>query len=377
MLRVVTFRSPSGVFAVQRVTIREVAALAGVAVSTVSAVLNDTGDAKVASATRARVLEAVRVLGYEPHHAARALRGKSAGCLALIDDEVSTGPYGGQMLAGVQDVCGDLGIPVVSLSTHGDAERERDAVRYARSLGARAIVLASVSETVRPVPRPGTVVLLNGRTPADDVPGVVPDNEAGATGVVGELLYQGHRRIGVVTIASCEPADRRLAATRRALAAAGAAPPPDELVVRMALVEATAGGGREGARRLLALADPPTAILCFNDRMAMGVYQAVVEWGGRVPHDVSVVGYDNVEPVADSLDPGLTTVALPEREMGQLAAVLALDGTGLEAGRAEVSYAAEQLTWTGSTARIRCPLVLRGSVAPPRPAPSRQRAADR
>jgi hypothetical protein len=70
-------------------------------------------------------------------------------------------------------------------------------------------------------------------------------------------------------------------------------------------------------------------------------------------------------------------VALPEREMGQLAALLALDGTEPAAGRAEVSYAAEQLTWTGSTARIRCPLVLRGSVAPPCRARSRQRAADR
>src|SRR5215207_9743671 len=149
MLRVVTFRSPSGVFAVQRVTIREVAAMAGVAVSTVSAVLNDTGDAKVASSTRSLVLEAVEVLGYEPHHAARSLRGKRLRGLVVIDDDISTGAYGGQMLAGVRDVCDDVGIPLVGLSSRGSAEREADALRLARSLTDRPVIVASVSETVR------------------------------------------------------------------------------------------------------------------------------------------------------------------------------------------------------------------------------------
>jgi LacI family transcriptional regulator len=352
----------------ERVTIREVAAMAGVAVSTVSAVLNDTGSARVASATRARVLEAVDVLGYEPHHAARALRGKGSGSLVLIDDDVSAGPYGGQMLAGVDDVCAQLGVRVVGLRTGGAADRERDALHYAGSLGASGVVIASVSETVRRLPGTVRAVLLNGRSPSDDVPGVVPDNFAGSADVVRELVDYGHRRIGMVTIGPCEAADRRLDAARQVVAERwGRDAVTDDLVVRMSNVEATAGGGQEAGRRLLNLPEPPTAVVCFNDRMAMGVYEAAAERGLHLPSDLSVVGFDNVEPIADSLDPGLTTVALPEREMGQLAAVLALDPDGArDAATAEVSYSANQLNRVGSTVRIACPVIRRGSVGPPR-----------
>lgn len=366
----------------QRVTIREVAALAGVAVSTVSAVLNQDSGGRVASATRARVLQAVEVLGYTPHQAARALRGKNMRVLVLIDDDVSTGPYGGQLLAGVHDVCQDLGVPVVGLTTGGSPGRERDALEFARSMPARAIVLASVAEAVRDLPAMKAFILLNGRAPHDDGPGVVPDNEAGAADVIGELLAVGHRRIGLLTIGRCEAADRRLEAARESIRTAwGPAAIDPELVVRMSNVEATAGGGRDGARRLLNLADPPTAIACFNDRMAMGCYQAVAEQGLRVPHDVSIVGFDNVEPVAESLEPGLTTVALPEREMGQLSALVALglDHTHIPEA-VEVSFDREQVSRVGSTFRVRCPVVIRGSVGPPstgvgRPAPRRKARA--
>jgi LacI family transcriptional regulator len=355
---------------VERVTIREVAAMAGVAVSTVSAVLNDTGGARVASATRARVLEAVDLLGYQPHHAARALRGKSSGCLVLVDDDVSTGPYGGQMLAGVHDVCEQLGVPVVGLRTGGDPRREQEGLRYAASLGALAVVVASVSEAVRTLPVGVRGVLLNGRSPTDEVPGVVPDNERGPVEVARELVDDGHRRVGVVTIGPCEPADQRLEAVRQAVGERwGPAVAAEVPVVRMANVEATADGGREAGRRMLAGDDPPTAVVCFNDRMAMGVYQAAAERGLRVPADLSVVGFDDAEPVAESLDPGLTTVALPHREMGELAAVLALDAetaSGPAGAPLNVSYSAAQLTRTGSTVRVLCPVVRRGSVGPPR-----------
>lgn len=354
----------------ERVTIREVAATAGVAVSTVSAVLNDSSGVRVASTTRSRVLQAVEVLGYEPHHAARALRGKELGAVVVIEDDISTGPYGGQMLAGVYDVCGDLGVPAFGVSTGGDPKRERDAMAFARTLRARAVVLASVAEAVRDPAELRDVVLLHGRSRDDDVPGVVPDNEALSAAAVRELLAFGHRRIGLLTIGPSEPADRRLHAARKAISATrGADALADELVVRMSNVEATAVGGREAAGRLLDLAEPPTGIACFNDRMAMGAYQAVTERGWSVPLDVSVVGFDDLEPIAESLDPGLTTVALPQREMGQVAALLAL---GLDvatvAGPVEVSYTAEQLTVTGSTVRVRCPVVVRGSVGVPRAA---------
>jgi LacI family transcriptional regulator len=348
-----------------RVTIREVAAMAGVAVSTVSAVLNDTGDAKVASTTRSRVLEAVEILGYQPHHGARALRGKRFGCLVVIDDEISTGAYGGQMLAGVRDICDDAGIPVVNLSSGDDAARETDALRYARFLTDRPVIVATVSETVRTAPLPPNLVLLNGRTADDDIPGIVPDEGTGSALAVRELLSFGHRRIGFATIDPCEPADRRLHAAQQVLRdEVGPDAVPDELVVRMRHVEATATGGHEAGSRLLALPHPPTAVVCFNDRMAMGVYRAAGERGWRVPDDLSVIGFDNLEPVADSLAPGLTTVALPEVEMGQLAAAVAL---GIRESQPEAeSIELPEAMEVGRSLFVPCPLVIRESVGTPR-----------
>lgn len=333
--------------------------MAGVAVSTVSAVLNDTGNAKVASSTRSRVLDAIDVLGYQPHPAARALRGKQLGYVVVIEDDISTGAYGGQMLAGVRDACDDAGVRVLSLSSRGDPAREAEAIGVARSFTQSPVILASVSETVRTVGDPAGAVLLNARSPDDDVPAVVPDNEGGSAGAARELVEFGHRRVGFVTIGPCEVADRRVEAARRVLVGAyGPGAAPDALVVRMANVEATAGGGYDAAARLLAAVDPPTAVVCFNDRMAMGVYQAAADRGLSIPRDLSVVGFDNVEPIADSLAPGLTTVALPEREMGQLAATLAL-GIDDSGGVPEAQP-------VGRTRRVPCPLVVRGSVGVPR-----------
>ncbi len=112
-------------------------------------------------------------------------------------------------------------------------------------------------------------------------------------------------------------------------------------------------GGLQAGRALLDLDDRPTAIFCFNDRMAMGVYHAAAERGLRIPDDLSVVGFDNQELIADGLRPGLTTVALPHYEMGAWAVENLI--RRIENPESEV----EQV-------RLPCPLVSRGSVAAPR-----------
>ena len=119
--------------------------------------------------------------------------------------------------------------------------------------------------------------------------------------------------------------------------------------------ESEPGGGYLAARALLSLPDPPTALFCFNDRMAMGAYRAAAELGLRIPADLSVIGFDNQEIIADGLYPGLTTVALPHYEMGQWAMRTLL--RRIESRRPYRSEAGLH--------PMPCPLVRRDSIGPP------------
>jgi LacI family transcriptional regulator len=112
-------------------------------------------------------------------------------------------------------------------------------------------------------------------------------------------------------------------------------------------------GGHEAASRLLEIAEPPTAIFCYNDRMAMGVYRALNDRRLRIPEDISVMGFDDQQPIASGLFPGLTTVALPHYEMGAWA---------VECLAAQI--AGTPIDGDSHPLRLPCPLVTRSSVAP-------------
>jgi LacI family transcriptional regulator len=168
---------------------------------------------------------------------------------------------------------------------------------------------------------------------------------------VAELLGPGHTRVGFVTNVDDIPATHgRLEGYRAALGNAGIA--FDEALVIPE--ESEASGGYRAARRLLEGRQPPTGLFCFNDRMAMGVYRAADELGLRIPADVSVVGFDNHEYIAEGLYPGLTTMALPHYEMGAWAVDRLL---GLLDDPGDTAPAPPKL--------MPCPLVRRASVAPP------------
>jgi LacI family transcriptional regulator len=169
---------------------------------------------------------------------------------------------------------------------------------------------------------------------------------------VKELTDHGHRRIGFVTNISDIPASRlRLDGFRAGLRAAR------RTFLKALVVEdiSEAVGGFRATSELLGrpAGTRPTAIFCFNDRMAMGAYQAAAEHRLRIPEDLSIVGFDNQELIAPSLRPGLTTVALPHYEMGRWAVntlLRSIDADGKEPSRSEA---------------LPCPLVRRASVGPP------------
>jgi len=336
-----------------RTRIKDVAASAGVSVSTVSLVLNDVPGARVSQETRERVLAAARRLGYATNAIARSLRTQRTRTIGFISDVIATTPYAGRMIQGAQDAAWRAGHLLFLVNTGGDATLESHTVAALRAHQVDGIVYATMYHRELEVPAglaQGPLVLLDARPVNRSAPFVVPDEEGGARAAVTELTDHGHRRIGFATDADPVPAARgRLAGYRCALRAAGLPEDPALVVTE----DSDTAGGHRAVGRLLDLPDPPTAVFCFNDRMAMGAYRAVRERGLSVPGDVSVVGFDDQELIAAALSPGLTTVALPHYGMGEwavetLLALVAADGAA----------AADRHVL------MPCPLVRRDSVGP-------------
>jgi LacI family transcriptional regulator len=336
-----------------RVSIADVAAAAGVSISTVSAALNDVEHARISARTRDRIREVAGRLGYVPNGLARGLRRQRSGMVGFIGDEVATTPYAVGMILGAQEALRSAGLLMVLMNSQGDATLEAREIEALRQQRVEGILYASMYHRRLEPPaalRDVATVLLDAESRDPGVTWVVPDEMAGARAAVGELLAHGHRRIGFLNNEEDIPAARlRLRGFRAAMKRAGVAVDPE--LIRNA--PPTTAGGYGAARELLQRADRPTALFCFRDLMAMGVYQAAREAGLDVPADLSIVGYDNMPHVCDGLFPGLTTVELPHYEMGAWAARQLL-----------ASISAEPVP--ARHARLPGQLIRRGSVAAPR-----------
>ncbi|WP_033221760.1 LacI family DNA-binding transcriptional regulator [Kitasatospora phosalacinea] len=338
-----------------RVRMADVALAAGVSTATVSMVLSDDPGTRtrISSETQARVREAAERIGYAPNSVARSLRTQRSRTVGLISDTIVTTPFAGRMLAGVNDLAREHGYLVVLVDTDDDVERERQAISALVGQQVEAMIYARMwhRTVAAPAGLPGSTVFLDCRPVGDSRPATVPDEQAGGAAATQELIAAGHRRIAYVD--ALQDADLVASGLRHqgylsALARAGIAADP-LLHVRGS---SDASGGRAATEELLALPVErrPTAIFCFNDRMAMGAYSAARRAGLDIPTDLSVVGYDDQQLVAAELDPPLTTVALPHYEMGRWAMEVAL---GLREAEPGVAFL------------MPCPIIRRDSVGPP------------
>jgi LacI family transcriptional regulator len=336
----------------KRISIKDVAQRAGVSATTVSHVLNDVPGKRINDETRARVRRAADDLGYRPNSVARSLRTQRSQLLALISDEIATTPYAGRMILGAQEAATKHGWLLMLVNSGGDPTVEAAEIAALRQRQVDGFLYATMYHQrveVSPALADAPTVLLDASSADPAYPSVVPDERQGGHTATTVLTAAGHRRIGFAQNVDDIPATHlRLAGHLDALREAGLE--HDEALV--AADDSGTDGGLRAGRRLLDLADRPTAIFCFNDRMAMGVYHAAAERGLRIPEDLSVVGFDNQELIADGLRPGLTTVALPHYEMGAWAA-----DTLIRRIEAPDSPPEQSL--------LPCPLVERGSVAPP------------
>lgn len=331
----------------------DVARTAGVSTTTVSLVLSGKAGTSIPAATQERVLEASRVLGYRANAIARNLRARVTDTIGLISDVIASTPFAGEMIHGAGQVAASAGKTLMIVNTERDAGVEGRAIDSMLARQVDGIIYATMwHRIVEPPPelREVPLVFLDARTEDPGDSWVVPDDERGGYEATLHLIGHGHRRIGYVREDNPYPADpERFAGYRRALDEHGIA--FDPRLVSVAANDPV--GGTAAVSRLLGLPDPPTAIQCYTDRMAMGAYRAVRYAGLRIPQDISVIGYDNQDLIAPWLDPPLTTMQLPHEAMGRWAVEHLLRVLRGEADGPQ-------------RLRMHCPLVVRESVAPPR-----------
>jgi len=341
-----------------KTTLRDVADLSGVSITTVSHVLNDVAGKRIAETTRQRVRAAAEELSYRPNRLAQGLRLRRSNTLGFISDNVATSPYAGQVILGAQDAAAEHGAMLMLMSSGNDPRLEDREIRALLDRQVDGILYAT--EYHRVITPPAALedtraVLLDARSAGGEITSVVPDEVGGAMTAVRELTDHGHQRIGFLNNVDDIPATTlRLQGFKQGLKLARRRFRPALVVIE----ESQARGGYRAATRLLGQPEPmrPTGLFCFNDRMAMGAYQAATDLGLSIPQDLSIIGFDNQELIAADVRPGLTTVALPHYEMGEWAVHALMDLVNSDGALSPTR-----------NETIACPLVRRASVGPPPP----------
>lgn len=335
----------------KQIKLRDVAETSGFSITTVSHVLNQVPGKRIHPETAERIRQVAADLGYRPNRLAQSLRSQRSNTIGFISDQIATSPHAGQKILGAQKAAAKHGSLLLLMNSENDNDLADREIRALIDRQVDGIVYAAEHHTVLTPPAAlGQVpnVLLDARSDDGSYSWVVPDEIGGVRAALTELVGAGHRRIGFVQSSIPMPAtDLRLQGYREFMSA------HSTFEERLVAEDCTTGpGGYRAARSLLELPSDvrPTALFCFNDRMAMGAYQAVADLDLQVGRDISIVGFDNQELISENLRPGLTTVALPHEEMGRWA-VETLMGS-IERGGTEQP----------STALMACPLVRRASV---------------
>jgi LacI family transcriptional regulator, galactose operon repressor len=307
------------------VSIKDVAARAGVSVGTVSNVLNRPD--VVADETRSRVLAAIDELGFVRNESARQLRTGTARAIGLVVPDVSN-PFFTDVARGAEEAASDAGHVVILCNSDESEQRQERHLSLLAEQRVHGVLITPVESAPEPVlklrDRGVSVVLLDRHADVDDACSVSVDHRLGGALAIEHLLAEGHQDLAVITgplsIAQCR---QRLDGARGALVAAGQYPG------RLRVIEVAAMNvvsGRVAGERLLAGARCPDAVFCANDLLALGVLQVMVRGGVRVPGDLAIVGYDDIDFAAAAAVP-LTSVRQPSRLLGRRAAELVLGET--------------------------------------------------
>jgi LacI family transcriptional regulator len=301
-------------------TIKDVARHAGVSYTTVSHVLNKTRP--VSREARERVLVAVEALAYVPSALARSLRSKATGSIGLIIPN-NTNPYFSEVARGIEDSCYAAGYSVILCKSDDDPAKQRDYLNVLLTKRCDGLIVATLAQTDGELLRKMKVptVLLD-RAPKDmAIDLVAVDNAAGGALAAQHLLALRRRRIACIAgPQELDISSERVAGLRQSLQQAGMPLPAEQLVY----ADFTSTGGYAATCLLLSSPQPPDAIFCCNDLMAIGALRAAAERGIQVPRELSVIGFDDID-LAQFVHPPLTSVAQNTRRLGQLTAQCLLE----------------------------------------------------
>lgn len=331
------------------VTIRDVARLSGVSIATVTRTFQDSP--RVRPETSQRVRRAAEQLGYRPDAVARSLVTGRANAIGVLVPSLAKA-YWDEVADAIEARAGDAGLSIVLASTRGEPEREREMLDLLFAKRLDGIILAGLAGDPRHWStgngrRPPLVLIEWDATPrwelleqlTDepltpwswrlDSPGLAGDwlshiyydDVAGAAEITQHLLDQGHTDIGFVAGPPVRTSLMRLLGVRATLETAG------HRLRYARTAEDTFESSRALGLQLLADPDRPTALVCYSDVMAIGVVKAAHELGLNVPDDISITGYDDIE-VSSYINPALTTIHNPKRELGELAVELLLGAQG-------------------------------------------------
>jgi LacI family transcriptional regulator len=308
-----------------RPTIQDVANLAGVHPATVSRALDPRLEGRIAAPTAERVRSAAVRLGYVPDPAARSLRSRRSAAIGVIVPDLAN-PVFPSIVAGVEDTLAEAGYVTLIANTGNDPVRERERVAALQGRRCDGYILASATldgTAAAPLTSAAApVVLVNRETGDAPLPSVGSDDRAGVKAVVGHLAGLGHRVIAHLT----GPPNVSVVRTRAEAFRASA----DQFGLDPALLAVrhcpalSAADARDAALAVLAHDPAITAILAGNDLMAMGCYAAAQQLGRSCPGDISIVGYNDM-PSVEWWRPALTTVRIPQYDIGKEAARLLLE----------------------------------------------------
>ena len=314
-----------------RATLADVARLAGLSKTAASMVLNGREGTRLSAEAHRRVFAAAAELGYRPNVAARSLRTQKSATLAFISDIVATTRFAGDMIRGALDAAREQDHVLLIAETQGDESFEQYAIEAMLDRQVDGVIYAAMATRQLTVP-PALLTRTDGvaqreqrrppavraaRRPAGRPRGRDSPDRGRPPGP-DRLIGRNRHKESDPEISLAAPA--RLRGIRRRGSAAGT-----RVYASVSCPDWLPEHGFAATQSLLRRSRRPTAVICMNDRLALGAYQALAEAGLSIPRDVSVVSFDD-DAIAAWLRPGLSTVALPHAQMGRSAVELVLGG---------------------------------------------------
>ena len=320
----------------KKITIKDIARMANVSHTTVSRALNNKS--RIRNETKEKILSMARTLNYQPNFIARSLVMKRTKTLGLVITTIAN-PFYTELALGIEATARGLGYNIILCFTHSDLSIEKQYVDMLRSKGVDGIIFTSAhmeDPNIIELAEEGfPIILVNRRTyhplVKEKVDYVGVDNILGGFLAVEHLIRLGHQRIGMIGGSSESSVGlERLEGGKNALVAYNLDQRDDYFFEGDFLKES----GYQGGKRFLKMAEPPTAIFATNDYMALGAYQAIVEEGLRIPEDIALIGFNDIEFTAmKGIE--LTTIGQKKYEMGALAVKILVEK--IEGGESEPS----------------------------------------